>query len=175
VDGLFDLIKHYKLDMQVKLLVNLVASALVVPERPARRMRPLEGYKILVIDDEPDIRVYLGKIFKDQGCLVTEAPDANQGMRAIRAEMPDLVTLDLILPYMTGEKLYWELRKDESTADLPVIVVSGYAAVDSPRIDFFGFLAEKRLPQPNGFLEKPVDPEKLIETVRAVLLEKVKA
>jgi Fe-S oxidoreductase len=175
VDGLFDLIKHYKLDMQVKLLVNLVASALVVPERPARRMRPLDGYKILVIDDEPDIRVYLGKIFKDQGCLVTEAPDANQGMRAIRAEMPDLVTLDLILPYMTGEKLYWELRKDESTADLPVIVVSGYAAVDSPRIDFFGFLAEKRLPQPNGFLEKPVDPEKLIETVRAVLLEKVKA
>jgi CheY-like chemotaxis protein len=175
VDGLFDLIKHYKLDMQVKLLVNLVASALVVPERPARRMRPLEGYKILVIDDEPDIRVYLGKIFKDQGCLVTEAPDANQGMRAIKAEMPDLVTLDLILPYMTGEKLYWELRKDERTADLPVVIVSGYAAVDSPRIDFFGFLAEKSLPQPNGFLEKPVDPEKLIETVRAVLLEKAKA
>ena len=174
VDGLFDLIKHYKLDMQVKLLVNLVASALVVPERPARRMRPLEGYKILVIDDEPDIRVYLGKIFKDQGCLVTEAPDANQGMRAIKADRPDLVTLDLILPYMTGEKLYWELRKDERTADLPVVIVSGYAAVDSPRIDFFGFLAEKRLPQPNGFLEKPVDPEKLIETVQAVLLEKAK-
>jgi hypothetical protein len=36
VDGLFDLIKHYQLDIQVKLLVNLVASALVVPERPAR-------------------------------------------------------------------------------------------------------------------------------------------
>jgi CheY-like chemotaxis protein len=175
VDGLFDLIKHYKLDMQVKLLVNLVASALVVPERPVRRLRPLEGFKILVIDDEPDVRLYLGKIFKDQGCQVMEAPDANQGMRAIKAEKPDLITLDLILPYMTGEKLYWELRKDEKTAKLPVVVVSGYAAVESPRIDFFGFLTEKNLPPPDGFLEKPVDPEKLVEIVREVLLEKTRA
>jgi Fe-S oxidoreductase len=175
VDGLFDLIKHYKLDMQVKLLVNLVASALVVPERPVRRLKPLEGFKILVIDDEPDVRLYLGKIFKDQGCQVMDAPDANQGMRAIKAEKPDLITLDLILPYMTGEKLYWELRKDEKTAKLPVVVVSGYAAVESPRIDFFGFLTEKNLPPPDGFLEKPVDPEKLVEIVREVLLEKTRA
>jgi Fe-S oxidoreductase len=175
VDGLFDLIKHYKLDMQVKLLVNLVASALVVPERPVRRLKPLEGFKILVIDDEPDVRLYLGKIFKDQGCQVMEAPDANQGLRAIKAEKPDLITLDLILPYMTGEKLYWELRKDEKTAKLPVVVVSGYAAVESPRIDFFGFLTEKNLPPPDGFLEKPVDPEKLVEIVREVLLEKTRA
>jgi len=47
--------------------------------------------------------------------------------------------------------------------------------VDSPRIDFFGFLAEKNLPQPNGFLEKPVDPVKLVETVQVVLLEAAKA
>ncbi len=169
VDGLFDLIKHYKLDMQVKLLVNLVASALVVPVKPARRVKPLDGYKILVIDDEPDVRLYLGKIFKDHGAEVVEAPDANQGMRAILSESPDLVTLDLILPHKTGEKLYWELRKEERYATLPVVVVSGYAAVESPRIDFHGFLAEKNLPQPDGFLEKPVDPETLIETVQEVL------
>jgi Fe-S oxidoreductase/CheY-like chemotaxis protein len=175
IDGLFDLIKHYKLDMQVKLLVNLVASALVIPVRPVRKVRPLEGYKIVVIDDEPDIRLYLSKIFKDQGCTVVEAPDANQGFRAIKAENPDLITLDLILPHKTGEKLYWELRRDEKTANLPVVIVSGYAAVDSPRIDFFGFLAEKNLPQPNGFLEKPVDPVKLVETVQVVLLEAAKA
>jgi Fe-S oxidoreductase/CheY-like chemotaxis protein len=175
VDGLFDLIRHYKLDMQVKLLVNMVATALVIPAKPARRVRPLEGYKILVIDDEPDVRLYLSKIFKDQGCEVIEAPDANQGMRIIRSQKVNLVTLDLILPHMTGEKLYWELRKDERTATLPVVIVSGYAAVDSPRIDFFGFLEQKGLPPPNGFLEKPVDPEKLVETVQTVLLERTSA
>jgi len=180
VDGLFDLIKHYKLGMEVRQLVNLVAKALVIPERVAekekpKRVRMLEGYKILVIDDEPDVRIYLGKIFQDQGCQVIDAPDANQAMRAIKSEKPDLITLDLILPRKTGEKLYWELRKDPNYADLPVVVVSGYAAVERPRIDFHGFIAEKNIPEPEGFLEKPVDPNRLLETVLEVLERKAAA
>jgi len=167
VDALFDLIRHYKLDMEVKLLVSLVASALVVPVPVA--MKLLEGYKILVIDDEPDVRVYLRTIFREQGAEVIEAPDANQGMRALQSERPDLMTLDLILPRKTGEKLYWEIRKDERFAALPVVVVSGYAAVDSPRIDFHRFLAEKHLPEPDGMIEKPIDVEKLLAAVKKAL------
>jgi len=169
VDGLFDLIKHYKLNMQVKLLVNMVSSALIVPERPVAT-KPLAGYRVLVIDDEPDVRAYLGKIFKDQGCEVREAPDANQAMRAIRSEIPDLITLDLVMPKMTGEKLYWELKKDDRFARVPVVVVSGYAHVESPKIDFHGFLADKDLPQPDGFIEKPVDVARLVSTVHEILV-----
>lgn len=168
VDGLYDLIRFYKLDMQVKLLVNLVSSALVVPVRPLRR-KLLEGFRILVLDDEPDVRVYLGKIFKEQGAEVLEAPDASQAMRIIRTQKPDLLTLDLVLPKKTGEKLYWDLKKEERFASIPVIVVSGYAHIDSPKIDFHGFIAEKNLPEPEGFIEKPVDVERLIETVYSVL------
>jgi Fe-S oxidoreductase/ActR/RegA family two-component response regulator len=167
VDALFDLIRHYKLDMEVKLLVSLVANALVVPVPVA--MKLLEGYKILVIDDEPDVRVYLRTIFREQGAEVIEAPDANQGMRALNSERPDLMTLDLILPRKTGEKLYWEIRKDERFAALPVVIVSGYAAVDSPRIDFHRFLAEKHLPEPDGMIEKPIDVEKLLAAVKKAL------
>jgi len=167
VDGLFDLIRHYKLDMEVKLLVSLVANALVVPVPVKPKL--LEGYKILVIDDEPDVRVYLRTIFREQGAEVVEAPDANQGMRALQSERPDLMTLDLILPRKTGEKLYWEIRKDERFAALPVVIVSGYAAVDSPRIDFHRFLAEKHLPEPDGMIEKPIDVEKLLAAVKKAL------
>jgi len=167
VDGLFDLIRHYKLDMEVKLLVSLVANALVVPVPVKPKL--LEGYKILVIDDEPDVRVYLRTIFREQGAEVVEAPDANQGMRALKSERPDLMTLDLILPRKTGEKLYWEIRKDERFAALPVVIVSGYAAVDSPRIDFHRFLAEKHLPEPDGMIEKPIDVEKLLAAVKKAL------
>ena len=167
VDALFDLIRHYKLDMEVKLLVSLVASALVVPVPVA--MKLLEGYKILVIDDEPDVRVYLRTIFREQGAEVIEAPDANQGMRALQSERPDLMTLDLILPRKTGEKLYWEIRKDERFAALPVVIVSGYATVDSPRIDFHRFLAEKHLPEPDGMIDKPIDVEKLLAAVKKAL------
>jgi CheY-like chemotaxis protein len=103
---------------------------------------------------------------------VRYAPDANQGMRAIVSQPPDLITLDLVLPMKTGEKLYWELKRDERFAHIPVVVVSGYARVDKPHIDFHGFLAAKKLPQPEGFLEKPVDVDKLIETVREVLVSR---
>lgn len=171
VDGLYDLIRHYQLNMQVKLLVSLVANALVVPVRvPApERARPLQGRCILVIEDEPDVRLYLCKIFAEQGCEVMDAPDANQAMRAIRMRRPDLITLDLVLPKKTGEKLYWELRRDPHYQDLPVVVVSGYTQIESPKIDFHGFLREKGLPEPEGFVEKPVDVEKLLQTVHTVL------
>jgi CheY-like chemotaxis protein len=168
VDGLFDLIKFYKLDMKVKLLVNLVASALVGPERPARR-RLLEGFRVLVIDDEPDVRAYLGSIFKDQGCDVVDAPDANQAMRILRSEKLDLITLDLVMPKKSGEKLYWELKKDPRLASLPVIVISGYLGAESPKVNLQAFIAEKELPQPEGLLDKPVDVQKLIETAQKAL------
>lgn len=173
VDGLFDLIKHYELDMKVTQLVNLVANALVVPAKviPVEKelAKPLSGKKIVVIDDEPDIRIFLSKIFKEHGAEVIEAPDANQGFRAIRDNSPDLVTLDLIMPHKTGEKLYWEMRKDEKYAKLPVVIVSGYAKVDNPKIDFTGFLKEKSIPDPNGFIEKPIHPDVLIDTVKEIL------
>ena len=75
------------------------------------------------------------------------------------------------MPKKTGEKFYWDLKKDERFARVPVVVVSGYARVDSPRIDFHGFLKEKNLPEPEGFIEKPVDVARLIDTVCGVLVK----
>lgn len=53
-----------------------------------------------------------------------------------------------------------------------MVVVSGYAKIDSPRIDFHKFIADRGVPEPEGFLEKPIDPERILETVAAVLAEK---
>jgi CheY-like chemotaxis protein len=187
VDGLTDLIKHYDLGMEVKQLVDMVYSALVVPKPteleeavPVAAAAPgstpekaLAGYKVLVIDDEPDIRTYLKMIFRERGAQVIEAHDANQGFRQIRDEKPDLVTLDLIMPHKTGEKLYWELRKDEKYKELPIMIITGYAKLDKPTINFQEFIAEKGIPEPNAFLEKPIDPEKTIDTAIQVLAERI--
>lgn len=176
VDGLFDLIKHYQLDMEVKQLVDVVYSAMVVPV-PAKAeavpaVQVLAGCKVLVIDDEPDVRTYLRMIFKERGAEVIEAPDANQGMRAIRDQKPDLVTLDLVMPHKTGEKLYWALRKDERWEKLPIIIISGYAKMDAPVVNFDRFIREKGVPPPNAFLEKPVNPETTIDIATKVLAER---
>ena len=185
VDGLTDLIKHYKLDMEVKQLVDLVYTAMVPPqpvevEEPeavevaeAKPEKLLQGYKVLVIDDEPDVRIYLKMIFKDRGAEVIEAHDANQGFRQIRDQQPDLVTLDLVMPHKTGEKLYWELRKDPKYEKLPIMIISGYAKMERPGLDFQKFIAEKELPEPNAFLEKPIDPKLTIDTAIQVLAEKI--
>lgn len=183
VDGLFDLIRHYKLDMEVKLLVNMVAKAMVmrpavaeavpaIAEVPKARML-LAGCKILVVDDEPDVRTYLRMIFQEQGAEVVEAPDANQAMRAIIHDRPHLMTLDLVMPHKTGEKLYWELRKDPNYADLPVVIITGYARMEAPGIDFQRFLLEKHLAEPEGFLEKPIQPEAVLELVAGILGKRV--
>lgn len=187
VDGLTDLIKHYKLDMEVKQLVNLVYSAMIVPVPAAEEAMPatagveavpaqaLAGYKVLVIDDEPDIRTYLKMIFREEGAEVLEAPDANQGWRQIRDQKPDLVTLDLIMPHKTGEKLYWELRRDENFRALPVMIVTGYGRSDQPSVNFHEFIREKGLPAPEAFLEKPIDPEKTIDTAIQILADRMSA
>lgn len=187
VDGLYDLIRHYKLGMEVKLLVNLVSNALVVPARVAEPVpevavaakpvpaKLLAGRKILVVDDEPDVRAYLRMIFKEAGAEVTDAPDANQAMRALKSSRPDLMTLDLIMPHKTGEKLYWELRKDANWANLPIMIITGYARVESPAINFHKFIAEKELAEPDGFLEKPIQPELVLDTAVKVLKQRAAA
>jgi Fe-S oxidoreductase/CheY-like chemotaxis protein len=185
VDGLFDLIRHYKLNMEVKLLVNLVANALVVPQAAAvaeevvaavpgikEAVKGLAGYRILVVDDEPDVRAFLRSILQEQGAEVVEAPDARQAMRALLSEKPDLMTLDLIMPHKTGDWLYWELRKDPNFADLPIVIITGYARMEVPAMDFHKFVAEKNLPQPEGFLEKPIQPEVVVEAVTRILKQR---
>ena len=78
VDGLTDVIRHYKLGMKVAQLVNLTAGALVIPERivvpvagpiPEAAL-PLQGFKILVVDDEPDILTFLSVVLEDQGIVI---------------------------------------------------------------------------------------------------------
>ena len=166
--------------MEVKLLVNLVASALVVPTRVEEEVVPevievvrpaksLAGRKILVVDDEPDVRTYLRAIFQEEGAEVVEAPDARQAMRALLGDKFDLMTLDLIMPHKTGDWLYWELRKDPNFAHLPVVIITGYARMEPPALDFHKFVAEKNIPEPEGFLEKPIQPETVLDTVVKIL------
>jgi len=184
VDGLFDLIRHYKLDMEVRQLVTLVAKAMVMPQaavaevppvviEAVRPARVLEGCKILVVDDEPDVRTYLRAIFEEQGAEVVDVPDCNQALRAIERDRPDLMTLDLIMPHKTGDKLYWDLRKNPNYVNLPVVIITGYMRMEAPGIDFHRFIQEKNLPQPEGFIEKPIQPEVVLEKVATILGKRV--
>jgi CheY-like chemotaxis protein len=171
VDGLTDLIRHYKLDMKVIQLVNLVANALVIEEKPVEvpaevaapvAANELEGYKILVVDDEPDICVFLSSILEDNGAEVLTASDGEEGLELARKEKPDLVTLDLSMPGMDGGKVFELMRKDAELADLKVCIVSG-------KPELRKLIYERPVAPPEGYLDKPVEEESFLLNVRKIL------
>ncbi len=128
--------------------------------------------KILVIDDEPDILTYITSILKKNGYNYVTASDGVEGMEKAKAEKPDLITLDLLMPERTGIKLYRELRKDEDLKATPVIMITGIASEASHFANFKKFIYERKIPGPEGFIEKPFQPEDLLQKIKDALGEK---
>ena len=170
VDGLTDLIKHYELDMKVTQLVNLVANALIIPEKEIEveevgelaEVRNLEGYKILLADDEPDILAFFTAVFEDEGAEVIQAKDGDEALELLHKEKPDLLTLDLSMPGKDGGQVFESLRKDPELGNLPVLIITG-------KPELRRLIYERPVPPPEGYLDKPVDEETLLRNVRKIL------
>jgi len=168
VDGLTDLIRHYKLDMQVTQLVNLVATAVVVPARvavPVAVPRPapsLAGRRILVVDDEPDVLVFYRSVLEDHGATVLEATDGDAALDIARREKPELITLDLSMPGTDGGQVFEALRRDPDLAGIRVCIITG-------RPELRRLIYDRAVRPPEGYLDKPVDDETLLLNVRKIL------
>lgn len=111
--------------------------------------------KVLVIDDEPTIRELLSLHLSNAGHQVRIAEDAVAGGHMVIAERPDLIILDVNMPYMSGYELVEALKRDESTKDVPVVLLTSSTDV-----------AERsRQVGAAGYLNKPVLATQLVETV----------
>ncbi|MFI1991082.1 response regulator [Actinoplanes sp. NPDC020271] len=89
--------------------------------------------RILVVDDEPDLRFILRRVFLRAGHEVSEAGDGAAALASVHASAPDLVVTDMMMPVMGGVELIRALRADPATAMIPILAVSGDAhlAVDA--------------------------------------------
>ncbi len=168
VDGLTDVIRHYKLGMEVKQLVNLVATAIVVEkvvpvpvEKPVEILT-LKGYKILVVDDEPDILTFLTAVLEDNGATVFRAIDGDQALELARKEKPDLITLDISMPGRDGGQVFEALRKDPQLSTVPVCIITG-------KPELRRLIYDRPVLPPEGYLDKPVSEEVLLKNVRRIL------
>jgi CheY-like chemotaxis protein len=164
VDGLTDLIRHYKLDMKVAQLVNLVSEALVMEERvpvPARAL-PLSGYRVVVADDEPDQLLYLSTILEDNGATVFTAETSDEALELVLKEKPDLLTLDLAMPGRAVTEVYEILRKRPELSDLKICIISGRPEMRKT------IYARTEVP-PDGYMDKPVGEEHLVKGLRKIL------
>lgn len=132
--------------------------------------------KILIVDDDPDVILFIATILKDYGYKTVDATNGQEGLKMVRSENPDMVLLDLMMPKKSGISFLTEVKKDERLKKIPVIMVTGVAGETG--IDLESFLkrgtgkGDGDFPiTPEGYIEKPVDPEKLITLIREFLGE----
>jgi len=125
--------------------------------------------KVLIIDDEPDMVMFLSTLLEDNGYDIATAVDGEEGMEKVKSEKPDLISLDLLMPNKTGIKMYRELRKDPEVADIPVVMVTGFGKDDIPSMDFKKWIQERAIKAPEAYIEKPVDKAVLLDAVRKAI------
>ena len=117
--------------------------------------------KIVLVDDDPIFLRVAEKRLRTAGYQVFTASDGAAGLELIRSERPKVALLDLMMPKKHGFAVIQEMRSDPTLRDVQVIVSSGKAyPVDIKKAKELGA---------NAYLTKPVDPEKLLEQVKAVL------
>jgi CheY-like chemotaxis protein len=112
--------------------------------------------KILIIDDDPVILKYLQALFEDNGYAICTASGSMEGLALVRAEKPDLITLDLEMPGEWGPRFYRKLRQDKALRDIPVLVISG--------ID-----GDHAVKDAVAFVAKPFDPDKVLGIVKRTI------
>ncbi len=122
---------------------------------PIATIRELEGKKVLVVDDEPDSRVLLAHYLEELGCRVVMAVDGIDGLETARRELPDLITVDLMMPRMSGWEMLRAVRDDPVLRDTPVVVVSIVAEEGTGPV--VGAM---------DLLTKPVDRDELVRVLR---------
>jgi len=126
--------------------------------------------KVLVVDDDVDIRKVVSKLVEKSGYITIEAKNGVEGMGKVREDKPDLIILDILMPKESGIRMYRELKTEEALKDIPVIVLSAI-----PKKSFFRSqkvldeFAGESVPEPEAYIEKPEEPEELIALMKKIL------
>jgi twitching motility two-component system response regulator PilH len=126
--------------------------------------------KVLIVDDDPDVRLFNATVVEESGYTPIEAANGEEGLKIVKKDRPDLVLLDVLMPKQSGIRLYRELKTDKSLIGIPVIMLSGVAKRTFLRsqkaLTEFG---DKPVPEPENYLEKPVEPEELAREIKKLL------
>ena len=117
--------------------------------------------KILVVEDEPEIRILVKTILEKAGYSVVEAEDGEAALRLVNEEEPDLVLLDVMIPCIEGWEVCRRIRENEATRRLPIIMVTVRTTdEDIQRSVECGA---------NAHINKPFDQKELLDTIKKLL------
>ncbi len=125
-----------------------------------------EKKRILVVDDEPDFASIVQGNLEKEGFEVEVAYDGVEGLEKVKANPPDAIVLDVMMPEMDGYKMCSELKADEKYADIPILMLTAVAdRVTSTRYSHYDGMSMEA----DDYLPKPASAEDITESIKSLL------
>ena len=124
----------------------------------------MAGKRILLADDEEDIKTIVTMFLQAQGYEVITAFDGLDTLEKIQSDRPDLLLLDIMMPVLDGFEVCKRLRANPETAELPILMLSAAAHSES--------ITRGMKAGANDYIVKPFEPEMLLEKIRRILVPK---
>ncbi len=126
--------------------------------------------KILIVDDEPDVSTLLCVLLGDHGYRTYQARSGEEAWKAVPMILPDLICLDIMMPRQSGIALYSRLKKDPRFKSVPAVFISAFSTPrDFTAAGFRKLVPDPAVPEPEAYLEKPVDAARLIEVIAGII------
>jgi two-component system response regulator VicR len=118
--------------------------------------------RVVYIEDEPEMIDLVRLILNRRGYEIIGANGGREGLDVVRAQIPDLVLLDLMMPDMDGWDVYQQMKADEHTQNIPVIVVTAKAqSIDK--------VLGLHIAKVDDYISKPFSPQELVDSVEKVI------
>jgi two-component system phosphate regulon response regulator PhoB len=125
---------------------------------------------ILIVDDEMDMRIFMSTLFETSGFKAVTARDGNQGLVRAGENRPDLIILDVMMPGEGGALMYKALKGDPRLKDIPVIMLSAVNETSFRHyLKMLNTQSSQPVPDPEAYMEKPPDPDALLQLAQSVL------
>jgi two-component system, OmpR family, response regulator VicR len=122
-------------------------------------------YHIIYVEDDPEIVELVSLILKRNGYKVSGFCSGKEGLAKINSEKPDLILLDLMIPDIDGWDIYQQLKSNDTTSDIPVIIIS---AKSLPIDQVIGL----HVAHVDGYITKPFHPQDILDNIEKVLLSR---
>jgi len=129
--------------------------------------------KILIVDDEMDMRIFMSTLFETSGYKPVATRDGKDGIRKAKELMPDLIILDVMMPGEGGVQMYRQLKTDKTLKDIPVIMLSAVAKKTFIHyLKMLNIQLNNSIPYPDAYMEKPPEAEELLKITGKLILQK---
>jgi len=126
--------------------------------------------RILVIDDDQDMQIFIATLLKDDGFKPVVASTPEKGLQKAMQTAPALIIMDIPIPVEKGIDLYQALKQNETLKDIPVIMIS---SLDKSTLFQYQSVAKllknQKSAVPEAFLKKPLEAEELLALTREIL------